>query len=617
VVAWFSTYFNRIYWFSASIVFIIICLRAFFIPFSHDEAATFFFYIQTDDYLPYKAHVYTNNHVLNSALANICYHIAGAHRFVLRIPNILSFVILCLSVYKLSGFLKQVSSKILLAGLFLLTFNFLDFFELCRGYGLSMACLVYSLSWLASYFQDPRFKFLLLFSLFLQLAVAANLILVVIAVILLLYMLIYQLKQKALFSLGNILLQLVNIGILFFWIKFSFFLKEKGALDYGVGENYWEVSFKTLIKLLYGADIPLLQGIIVVLFVITVIGAAIIFLQKRHLLENLYRLPIFFTLCLVTFILAFYLQKKLLDVNYPEDRTGLFYFVFLILSISFVLDEFKKASIIISALIVGSTFVHFILSFNLTHFTSPFYHTMSKKIYQQLEREHEKQNALFTIGGHRVRELNFAFMNYGGMLNPMDDSEEMQMNCDYYYAMKLEKPFYSKYYDEIGYDADWDHVLLKRKEPLEHDHFFNLYHFQLKGNREFSELKRIQDTVFSSLNPVEMYAEVKFNSVPKPFKAFLILQVNNEKNETIHYKRIILNWLDSDLNGKTRHLKLTSGTLPKKATIVVYLWNIEKQPVDVEVKNMQLYQLKGDGVNYRIPQEYYTIMYNQTKIPLL
>jgi hypothetical protein len=208
-------------------------------------------------------------------------------------------------------------------------------------------------------------------------------------------------------------------------------------------------------------------------------------------------------------------------------------------------------------------------------------------------------------------------MNYGGMLNPMDDSEEMQMNCDYYYAMKLEKPFYSKYYDEIGYDADWDHVLLKRKEPLEHDHFFNLYHFQLKGNREFSELKRIQDTVFSSLNPVEMYAEVKFNSVPKPFKAFLILQVNNEKNETIHYKRIILNWLDSDLNGKTRHLKLTSGTLPKKATIVVYLWNIEKQPVDVEVKNMQLYQLKGDGVNYRIPQEYYTIMYNQTKIPLL
>jgi len=63
--------FNRIFWATGFIVFVIVCLRAYFIPFSHDEAATFFFYIQSDNYLPYSAHVYTNNHVLNSALANI------------------------------------------------------------------------------------------------------------------------------------------------------------------------------------------------------------------------------------------------------------------------------------------------------------------------------------------------------------------------------------------------------------------------------------------------------------------------------------------------------------------------------------------------------------------
>ena len=91
-------HFNKIFWITAFLVFVIVCLRAFLIPFSHDEAATFFFYIQSDNYLPYSAHVYTNNHVLNSALANICYHLAGSHRFVLRIPNIIAFVLLILSV---------------------------------------------------------------------------------------------------------------------------------------------------------------------------------------------------------------------------------------------------------------------------------------------------------------------------------------------------------------------------------------------------------------------------------------------------------------------------------------------------------------------------------------
>ena len=123
-------YFNKLFLISCIISFVVVCLRAFFIPFSHDEAATFFFYIQSDNYLPYKAHVYTNNHVLNSALANICYHIAGSHRFVLRFPNVLSFIVLCFGVYKMFRYLVSGSSKLLLTSLFILTLFFLDFFEL-------------------------------------------------------------------------------------------------------------------------------------------------------------------------------------------------------------------------------------------------------------------------------------------------------------------------------------------------------------------------------------------------------------------------------------------------------------------------------------------------------
>lgn len=110
--------FNKFYWMLSSIIFIIVSLRAFLLPFSHDEAATFFFYIQSDNYLPYSAHVYTNNHVLNSALANICFHIFGSHRFFLRLPNILSFIVMCYGIYKLFKYLKNNSSKLILITFF-------------------------------------------------------------------------------------------------------------------------------------------------------------------------------------------------------------------------------------------------------------------------------------------------------------------------------------------------------------------------------------------------------------------------------------------------------------------------------------------------------------------
>ena len=165
-------HFNKLFWLLSFGIFIVVCLRAFCIPFSHDETATFFFYVQSDNYLPYSAHVYTNNHVLNSALTNVCYHILGSHRFVLRIPNIFAFLIMCFGIFRL------------LVTFFVLTLNFLDFYEVCRGYGLSFGLMTLGLSYLIDYFSTKKNKYVVLFSILWQLALAANLILVVVLTIL-------------------------------------------------------------------------------------------------------------------------------------------------------------------------------------------------------------------------------------------------------------------------------------------------------------------------------------------------------------------------------------------------------------------------------------------------
>lgn len=615
--------FNKLFWLLSFIIFIVVCLRAFCIPFSHDETATFFFYVQSDNYLPYSAHVYTNNHVLNSALTNICYHILGSHRFVLRIPNILAFIVMCYGIFRIFKHLNTVSAKLILVTFFLITFNFLDFYEICRGYGLSFGLMTLGLSYLISYFEKKDFSYLLLFSILLQLALAANLILVVVLTILLFVVFVFQIKEKLFFSLKNSILQFINLAILFFWIKFSFFYKEQGMLDYGVGSNYWNVTFKTLILFLFGTDQLWIHILCMIFFAGIVIFSFLIFFRKPFSLFSIYNKTIFFAVILVICVLAFYLQKKILDVNFPEDRTGLFFYLFFVLSLAFLVDQAPKLpSTVVSTSILIASLGYFILNINFKDFSSLFYHTMPKALFDKLTDEYKKTNQIFTIGGHRVRELNYAFLNYrgGAILNHMDESEQMAMNCDYYYAMTREKPYYEQFYDVIGEDETWDRVLLKRKEKINKTELFSIKDLpkNYKSDTEFFEFLRFGDTLTHSGNCLEAEIAITFKEVPKPFNAFLVFSVDNEKNEHVYFKRIPLNWLADNLNGETKYFKLTTGVIPKKNySAVAFIWNIDKKQAEFTLNSLKINELSGKGVNVSIPASFYPLIETITKQPLL
>jgi hypothetical protein len=616
-------HFNKIFWLISAVVFIIISLRAFFIPFSHDEAATFFYYVQSDNYLPYSAHVYTNNHVLNSALTNIIYHLFGSHRFVLRIPNLMAYLIMCYGIYRLFKHLTTISAKLILVIFFLFTFNFLDFFEICRGYGLSFGFITLGSAYLLDYFSGKNFPHIILFSLCWQLALSANLILVVVLTIMLFYVFVFQIRNQLFFNVKNTILQIINLSFLIFWIKFSFFYKEQGMLDYGVGSNYWQVTFKTLILFLFGTNERWIEIISIALFVFIVASAIISFFKKPFSVDSIYNKSVIFSVILITCIMAFYLQKLLLDVNFPEDRTGLFFYLFFVLSLAFAIDTISKIQALAMSvsLLLASVF-HFITSVNFTDFTSLYYHTMPKALFDKLTDEYKKTNQLFTIGGHRVRELNYAFLNYrgGSVLNHMDDAEQMTMNCDYYFAMKREKPYYDYFYNEIGYDKKWDRVLLKRKEKITKTDLISVSQLpkNYAGDQEYFEFLRFGDSLINTGNCLEAEVSVNFKKTPKPFNAFLVFSIENEKRETIYFKRVPLNWLADDLTGETKHFKITTGAIPKKGmTGVVFIWNIDKQKVDFNLNNLKINELKGKGVNFTVPANFYPLIETITKQPLL
>ena len=80
---------KKIFLLLSLLIWIYLWLRAFFIPITYDEAATFYHYIHFGRFLPFIAHWDANNHFLNSALSIISYRLLGSSELALRLPNLI------------------------------------------------------------------------------------------------------------------------------------------------------------------------------------------------------------------------------------------------------------------------------------------------------------------------------------------------------------------------------------------------------------------------------------------------------------------------------------------------------------------------------------------------
>lgn len=594
--------------------FAIIILRAFFIPFSHDEAATFFFYVQSGDYLPYRSHLYTNNHVLNSAITNIFYELAGSHRFVLRLPNILSFVVLAAAVYRFFKYFKSYAAKITLIFLLLLNIHFLDFFELCRGYGISMSFMTLGFFFFIDYAINKTPRSYLWFSVCLNVALAANLTLILPFFILLAAIVFIQFKENISAKPYNIILLLVNIFLLAFWLKFSLHLKEHGLLDSGAPDSYWKTTFASLILLVTGSQSLWMQIACVSLFLFTVISSALYFFKKN----NRFRFSplLFFVLIFIALVASFFALNKLAAINFPEDRTVLFLYVIFALALCFSIDEagniFKTG---ISAMSGIFAVISFILFFNLNTFCHYFYHVLPKQFYSYLEQQFNLRNHIFTVGGNPAREMIYAYFNYRGnsLLNPMDEPLQMHMNCDYYIASKFEAPYYRHFYKEILHDDKTDRVLLERIFPINRTPIYERIALHYSGDGEYIDLVRLKDSVLKTSNCVDVDAAIQFKNVPSPFRGSLVLEASDENNQRLFYKRIQFNWLADDLNGQKKRFRITTPPLPKHfKNFTVYIWNTEKQNISVSLTELTIFKLEAKGINNVIPESYYKMVHQLT-----
>jgi len=591
--------------------FSVVLFRSYFVPLNHDEAATFFFFIQSGNYMPFYSQVDANNHVLNSFLCNICFHLFGSSPFILRLPNTLSFLLLIIGVYKLSSYMVKFEAKLFFAIAFLASFHWITFFSACRGYGLSMALLVIGISFMIDYINNlDKKKYFILLLIFFQLAISANLILLLITLLLCGIILVIQIANKRLFNTFSIIFWVLFFGFFYYLLSFSFFLQDSGALYYGEGDSYWKVTFLTLVKLLIISPSVLLKYSLVSFFVLCF--CLNLYFNKHYFakpFEQLKKpsLSLLFLIILCVLILGFYIMHKILGINYPEDRTGLFYYVFFVLFISFTFDiiSFPYFKYVIFSICI-SILIHFVMNLNFRKHSLYVYETIPEHFYTTLLNEQKKSDHQITIGGHRVRELFYGYWNYryNGILNPADPSNNMQMCFDYYISTIAEKPFWEKYYSVIDTEPDWGFVILKRKEPIIKKKFLELNNLVIDANsNDFNDVYHKTDTIFYESKP--LLAEIDFDiiNIEKPTNTWLVFAINDSLGNTFHFMRYPLQWSGYDLSNR-KHLKysITMGNLPPKAkNIVFFFWNINKQKLKLKVNSLKIYQLEGKGVDFVSP----------------
>ncbi len=593
------------------IAFFIVAFRSYLVPFNHDETATFFFFIQSGNYMPFYSAVDANNHVLNSFLGNICFHLFGSSPFALRIPNLIGLIILIFATYKISKQLNQIGSKLVLTTAFLLSYHWLTFFGACRGYGLSLALLIMGIAFMLELINafNNRNKFLWSL-LFFQLAISSNLILIIVVLLLSGIMFIIQISHKKLLNPIVIGAWLLHFVAIYYWLSFSFYLQEGGALYYGEGDNYWSVTFATLIELLVGTYSTIVKWI--VLCLVAFLVGLFIFLNKKTLLKinQLVKQPDFSILFFIIFwslIVGFYLLNKLFAINFPEDRTGLFFYVFFVFWLCFTIDKLSlNINNVVAYGLIGLFAIHFILNINFRKHSLNVYETMPEHFYTTLLNEQSKSKERITIGGHRVRELFYGFINYrhGGILNPVDPTEVMQMNCDYYIATKKEEKYFKPYYDIIDTEPDWGFVILKRKEKIIRNEVLEVKNISIVNNEnEFIELYHHGDTTFSNTKPLIAQVDFDVETISKPATSWLVFQINDSLDKTVYFKRYPLQWIGDDLNGKKNiTYSLITGNLPKKSKkMVCFFWNTDKRPISLLVKSLKIYQIEGNGVEYEAP----------------
>ncbi len=339
--------------------------RAANLSFTHDESGSYiFFYNQpySDLLFDVNCWISANNHILNSALFKLSVDLFGISDLNIRLPNALAFIGCFIVAFSISEkHLSKTLPKLILFVVLFINPYVMDFYSLCRGYGLSMFFHLSTLYFLLNYLKNGKtrnlhFSFIAL--LLASLSLLTNAILFPVYGLALWIVKRKQLTSNVALLYTPILWGLITLG--FLWIPIKF-LKLQNEFQFGV-KSIWD-SFKSFAQVSlanqdYGFSLNTTADIVTVILVSCIIFALVAAFRSTTTTRIF---AIAFLLLLVLLHLVF-----MADFLFPSERKTTLYVPLIACLLSFASNKINIPNwrIWLSRALICLVSLHFAIQLN-------------------------------------------------------------------------------------------------------------------------------------------------------------------------------------------------------------------------------------------------------------
>lgn len=549
-------------------VFIYLALRSFYVPLIHDEAASYYIYMQSGNFIPPWAYLDAANQLFNSFFGWVFSSLFGPKEWSIRLGSLIGFVGL---IYFLRLHLIAASSVlqrwVLIIPLLFAPF-FIEFFALARGYGLAMAGFMASFYFVKQHAKSTSKK---------------HLVGILVAT---------WLTSFANFSVTPAVLILVSLHGFSMWLNSKYnkrYLFEALVIILAQAPFIWHIlELKNNAKLYYGGPdfieftaMPFAkyflknEGLWWLVIAVFTLGIA------THLISTIktgwqsFLLPkAYFGNVLILASLSMFAQQIVLGVNYPEDRAALFFFPLLVGTCSNL--DWKPAQAIVLMLFIWFP-IDLVSSGNLKYSRLWKHEYIDEKMWQaSIQNQNDYPPSLSSSltrqsiwSFYSLTENSNSYSNYNDY--PSTWSDLLLLGPEKRHEIDL------KNYQVLYYDSLTHQQLLKRSpELIETELSDTTINTVQKLGMYFNVLKASISS--NEEKGLAIYCDLKLAPVNIPPELYLIVEVKDTRGEKIHFAQHSFASLQSNwIKNPSEKLKMHVPPIDGADSILVYLYNPKKK----------------------------------------
>jgi len=326
---------------------------------------------------------------------------------------------------------------------------------------------------------------------------------------------------------------------------------------------------------------------------------------SKHFSISIFRHTVLvFPVLLVGNIIAVLLLDYFFNVNFPEDRSGFYFYYFFIGSIFFLIDKFAEninykriAWIAIPFLLIP---LHFAYASNFTHIAVYKEDRIPYRFYEKIREKSKTMPEIATIGSYFGRTLVFAYQNYlsNGNVGKSHDTDYPSLVPDFLIVKTEDFAIWNLYYNAIDYDKVSGYHLLERKNKLQRHIIAEKQAISTNGTISDEFFNFAEGTIDTLIQkPLFFEYNMDIESSATPFDAWIVVGVSDSANNTTAYEYIPLNWIKSVWNKESKHYhngQLVTNLPATSKKYVTYIWNLNKKPFSITNAKLTIKQLEKE-----------------------